>query len=101
MAAKLVIIKQIRPNLETPFFSFTEEQKAAMKAEGLAASIGERNFAKGYKKIRTLFFPTLELYQKWANSPTMAANNAARDAYNTANGIKSRKVEIDLPKYVL
>lgn len=101
MAAKLVIIKQIRSNLETPFYIFTDEQKTALKDAGVIASVGERNFAKGHKKIRTLFFPTLELYQKWADSPVVAANNAARDAYNQANGIVLRKVEIDLPKYIL
>lgn len=101
MAAKLVIIKQVRPNLETPFFVFSDEQKSLLKDAGLGATVGERNYAKGYKKIRTLFFPTLELYQKWADSSTVAAVHAARDAYNTANGIRVKKTEIDFPKYVL
>lgn len=101
MAAKLVIIKQVRPSLDVPFYSTSQETKQAIKATGIAATVGERNFRRGFKKVRTLFFPTVELYEAWASNATVAESIAARQAYNKANGIVERKTVVDLPNYKL
>lgn len=101
MAAKLVIIKQVRSTLDVPFFSLNDAQKQTLKDAGTVASIGERLFARGFKKIRTLFFPTVELYDAWEANETIKALTAAREAYNTEKGIIERKHVIDLPGYTL
>lgn len=105
MGAKLVIIKQTRPNTGVAFFARSAEQKAASRqalaTEGVRSSAGETNFSNGLKKVRTLFFPTVELYNKWESSPTVAAIFAARAAYNTANGITETKTVVDMPNYTL
>lgn len=101
MAAKLVIIKQVRSTLDVPFFCLNDEQKQLLKDAGTVASIGERLFARGFKKLRTLFFPTVELYDAWEANETIQALTAARAAYNTEKGITERKIVIDLPGYTL
>lgn len=105
MGAKLVIIKQVRPNTGVAFFSRSDAQKAATRTalatEGIRSSAGESNFANGLKKVRTLFFPTVELYNKWESSPTVASLTSERAAYNTANGITETKTVVDLPNYTL
>ncbi len=105
MGAKLVIIKQVRASTDVPFFTRNVDQRkadaAGLKQEGIRATVGERNFKGGLKKVRTVFLPTTEIYEKWKASQTLAGINAERAAYNEANGIKERMIEIDLPNYKL
>jgi len=101
MAAKLVIIKQIRSSLDIPFFRLDDTQKQSLKDAGTVATVGERLFARGFKKVRTLFFPTVELYDAWEANASIQSLTAARAAYNTEKGIVERKVVIDLPGYTL
>ena len=69
MAAKLVIVKQKRETTDVEFFTATEEMKAAVTADTTVRGIaGERNFKGGLTKIRTIFFPTVELYDAWVAS---------------------------------
>jgi hypothetical protein len=72
-----------------------------LATEGVRRAAGEANFANGLKKVRTIFFPTVELYNKWESSPTVASIASARAAYNTANGITETKTVIDMPNYTL
>ena len=99
MACKLVIMKQKRADTSKSFFLLSAEQKSAMDAQPSATVVGERNINKGLVKIRTLFFPNPERYAEWQANATIQATLAARDAYNTANGITSVTTVIDLPNY--
>lgn len=102
MAAKLVIIKQKRETADVAFFAPSVEQKASLAAlTDVKAVVGERNFKGGLTKIRTLFFPTVELFDAWKANETVAAVKADRDAYNTANGITESERVIDFPNLVV
>ncbi len=105
MAAKLVVYKTIRPNTNVPFFVQSADQKeernAAIIAAGAPAVVGERTYANGLKKVRTLFFPALDHYNAWKANATVAQLHADRDAYNAANGITETKHEVDMPNYRL
>lgn len=102
MAAKLVIIKQKRETADVEFFATSAEQKAALASlTDVKAVVGERNFKTGLVKIRTLFFPTVELFDAWAADATVAAIKAERDAYNAANGITESERVIDFPNLVV
>lgn len=98
MAAKLVIIKQKRPSTDVAFFVASAETKAAIAAlPNVKGVVGERNFKGGLTKIRTLFFPTVELYDAWAADATIQAAVAERAAFNEANGITETQRVIDMP----
>lgn len=102
MAAKLVIIKQKRENADTAFFTTSPEQKAAVTADtSVRAVVAERNFKGGLTKLRTLFFPTVELYDAWAASEAVSSVRAARTAFNAANGITESERVIDMPNLVV
>lgn len=102
MAAKLVIIKQKRESADVAFFAASAEQKAAIAADtSVKAVAGERNFKGGLTKIRTLFFPSVELFDAWAASEVVTAAKAARAAYNEANGITESERVIDMPNLVV
>jgi phosphoserine aminotransferase len=102
MAAKLVIIKQKRETADVEFFATSAEQKAALAAlTDVKAVAGERNFKGGLIKIRTLFFPTVELFDAWTVNETVAGVRAQRVAYNAANGITESERVIDMPNLVV
>ena len=101
MAAKLVIIKQKRESTDVAFFAASAETKAAVQAAGLKGIVGERNFKGGLTKIRTLFFPTVELFDAWAADATVQAAHAERAAFNEANGITETQRVIDMPNLVV
>lgn len=101
MAAKLVIIKQKRPSVDVQFFSSTTEQKAALTATNISAVAGERNFKGGLTKIRTIFFPTVELFDAWQANDVASALTAERSAYNASNEITESQRIIDMPNLVV
>lgn len=102
MAAKLVIIKQKRESADVAFFSASEAQKAAVAADTTVKAVtGERHFKGGLTKIRTLFFPTVELFDAWVASEAVQAAHADRAAYNEANGIVESQRVIDMPNLVV
>ena len=102
MAAKLVIIKQKRESADTAFFTSSTEQKAAVTADiSVRAVAGERNFKGGLTKIRTLFFPSVELYDAWVASEAASSIRTARAAHNAANGITESERVIDMPNLVV
>lgn len=101
MSAKLVVYKLTRPNTNVPFYNASEAQKAQLKNEGPPAVVGEKIYANGLKKIRTLFFPRTMHYNEWRNSALIAAHRADRDAYNAANGITEQEHVVDMPNYSL
>jgi hypothetical protein len=102
MAAKLVIIKQKRASTDVAFFAASAEQKAAVSADTSVRGVaGERNFKGGLTKIRTIFFPSVELFDAWAASDAVQAAKAARSAYNAANGITEHERVIDMPNLVV
>lgn len=101
MAAKLVVLKLTRPNTNVPFFTPTEAQKAQLKAEGPPAIVGEKIYANGLKKIRTLFFARAVHYTEWQNSALVAAARAERNAYNASNGITEHEHVVNMPNYNL
>jgi len=98
MASKLVIIKQTRPSADVAFFAMSAEQKASVKTDSAVVAVaGERNVGRSLIKVRTLFFPYLAAYEEWQTSSVVAEVASARSAYNAANGITERVIEIDLP----
>jgi hypothetical protein len=99
MASKLMVIKQTRPSLDVAFYTPPAEAKAAMRAEPLPIIAGERNIDGGLKKIRTLFFTTTQSFTDWQANELIQANAAAREAYNTANGIVTEVHTVDMPGY--
>lgn len=102
MAAKLVIIKSKRESIDVPFFATSAEQKATIAAQAdVKAVAAERNFKAGLTKIRTLFFPTVELYDAWVANAPIAEIQAAKAAYNAANGITETQRVIDMPNLVV
>ncbi len=102
MAAKLVIQKQKRETTDVAFFATSAEQKAAIAAQAdVKAVAGERNFKGGLTKIRTLFFPTVELFEAWQANETVNGIKAERSAYNAANGITESERVIDMPNLVV
>lgn len=102
MAAKLVIQKQKRESTEVAFFTTTAEQKASIAAlTDVKAVVGERNFKGGLTKIRTIFFPTVELFDAWQANETVNGIKAQRSAYNEANGITESERVIDMPNLVV
>lgn len=102
MAAKLVIIKQKRESVDVAFFATSEAQKAAISADtAVKAVAGERNFKNGLTKIRTLFFPSVELFDAWVASAAVQSAKAARAEYNAANGITESERVIDMPNLVI
>lgn len=101
MAAKLVIFKSTRPNTNVPFFSFTDSQRVEMRTAGPISVVGEKTYANGLKKIRTLFFARASHYDAWLNSALVASRRADRAAYNAANGITEHEHVVDMPNYNL
>jgi hypothetical protein len=101
MAAKLVVLKSTRPNTNVPFYTMTAEQKAEIRSNGPIATVGEKIYANGLKRVRTLFFARASQFADWEASALVAARNADRAAYNTANGIVEHKHVVDMPNYNL
>ena len=101
MAAKLVVLKSTRPNTNVPFYTMTDAQKAEIRANGPMAVVGEKIYANGLKRVRTLFFARAAHFAEWEASALVAARNADRAAYNTANGITEQKHVVDMPNYNL
>lgn len=88
MPCQLLIIKQVRPNNNVPFYAAPESVKSALRTYGPPAVVGERNFADGLVRIRTLLFPTEADYQNWLANPVTSMNVKDRMAYNTKHGIR-------------
>lgn len=101
MAAKLVVFKSTRPNTNVPFYSMTEAQKAELRSNGPMAVVGERVYANGLKRVRTLFFARAAHFAEWEASALIAQRTADRAAYNAANGIVEQKHVVDMPNYNL
>jgi len=99
MSCQLLIIKQVRPNTNVLFYSAPESVKAALRTYGPPAVVGERNFADGLIRIRTLLFPTLEDYQNWISNPVTSSNLKDRMTYNTKNGIRETHNTIGMADY--
>jgi len=99
MSCQLLIIKQVRPNINVLFYSAPESVKAALRTYGPPAVVGERNFANGLIRIRTLLFPTLEDYQNWISNPVTSSNLNDRMTYNTKNGIRETHNTISMADY--
>jgi hypothetical protein len=99
MACKLVIMKQKRPDISTPFYQLTAEQRLELEAQPGAAVVGERNLSYGLVKIRTLFFASLDLYDQWVANTIIQSVIASRDAYNKDNGIEHTTVVVDIPDF--
>jgi len=101
MAAKLVVFKSTRPNTNVAFHTYTDAQRAEMRTSGQIFVVGERIYANGLKKVRTLFFARAAHYDAWRNSALVAARQADRAAYNAANGITEHEHVVDMPNYNL
>lgn len=99
MASKLLILKQVRPSIDVPFFAQSVEEKASVAAEELVVVSGERTVGKGLIKLRTLFFPYTGAYDAWVASSAVAAVHAAKATHNAANNIVETQHEVDMPKY--
>lgn len=99
MSCQLLIIKQVRPNVDVPFYAAPESVKNALRTYGPPAVVGERNFTNGLIRIRTLLFPTMEDYQNWLSNPVTSMNVRDRMAYNDANGIRETHNTIGLQDY--
>ncbi|CAB4241770.1 hypothetical protein UFOVP71_308 [uncultured Caudovirales phage] len=99
MASKLVILKQVRPSVDVPFFTQSAEAKASVAAENITVVAGERTIGNGLIKLRTLFFPFTGAYDAWVASSAVAAIHAAKAAHNATNNIVESQHEVDMPKY--
>lgn len=99
MSCQLLIIKQVRPNINVLFYSAPESVKAALRTYGPPAVVGERNFANGLIRIRTLLFPTLEDYQNWISNTVTSSNLKDRMTYNIKNGIRETHNTISMADY--
>jgi hypothetical protein len=87
MPGQLLVMKQIRPNAKVAFYSAPDFVKEALRTYGPPAVVGERNFADGLVRVRTLLFPTVEDYQNWLTNPVTSGNVKDRFAYNKEHGI--------------
>ena len=99
MPCQLLIIKQVRPNTNVPFYTAPESVKSALRTYGPPAVVGERNFTDGLVRVRTLLFPTVDDYQNWLTNPVTLMNVKDRLAYNNKNGISETHNTFDLPDY--
>jgi hypothetical protein len=99
MSCQLLIIKQVRPNVNVPFYTAPESVKSALRTYGPPAVVGERNFADGLIRIRTLLFPSVEDYQNWLSNPVTSLNVKDRMIYNNKNGIRETHNAIGLEDY--
>jgi len=99
MACQLLIIKQVRPNTNVSFYAAPESVKNALRTYGPPAVVGERNFANGLVRIRTLLFPTVKDYQNWLSNPVTSMNVKDRMAYNDTNGIRETHNTISMADY--
>lgn len=99
MPCQFLIIKQIRPSAAVPFYSASEAVKNALRTYGPPAVVGERNFADGLIRIRTLLFPTVADYQNWLSNPVTSLNVKDRQIYNDKNGIVETHNTIEMPDY--
>lgn len=99
MPCQLLIIKQIRPNTTVVFYAAPEAVKAALRTYGPPAVVGERNFADGLVRVRTLLFPTVGDYQNWVSNPVTSLNLKDRLEYNTKHGIVEEHKVVELPDY--
>jgi len=99
MASKLLIIKSTRPSLDVPFWTASDEAKAAMQAVPLPIIIGERNIDGALKKVRTLFFATPHAFTEWSATPIVQTSIAEREAHNAANGIVEEFHVVELADY--
>ena len=80
-------MKQIRPNINIPFYAANETAKVALRTYGPPAVVGERNLSDGLVRIRTLLFPTEVEYANWLVNPVIQANVNDRATYNKQHGI--------------
>lgn len=99
MSCQLLIIKQVRPNTNVSFYAAPEAVKNALRTYGPPAVVGERNFANGIIRIRTLLFPTLEDYQNWISNPVTSLNVKDRMTYNNKHGIRETHNTISMADY--
>jgi hypothetical protein len=99
MPCQLLIIKQIRPNTNVPFYAAPESVKDALRTYGPPAVVGERNFANGLVRIRTLLFPTVGDYQNWVTNPVTSMNVKDRLEYNSKKGITEEHKVVEMPDY--
>lgn len=99
MPCQLLIIKQVRINTTVPFYTAPESVKNALRTYGPPAVVGERNFANGLVRIRTLLFPTINDYQNWITNPVTSMNVKDRLAYNTKYGIVEEHKVVEMPDY--
>ena len=99
MASKLVILKQVRPSIDVPFFTQSAEAKATVAAEEIVVVAGERTTGHGLIKLRTLFFPYKAAYDAWVASSAISAVHAAKATHNAAHNIVETQHEVDMPKY--
>ena len=96
MPCKLLIIKQTRKLSTTPFYSTPEAAKVALRLYGPPAVVGERNFADGLVRVRTLLFPTVADYENWLVNPVTAMNVVDRVRYNNLNAIIETQTVFDV-----
>jgi hypothetical protein len=99
MSCQLLIIKQIRPTTNVAFYAAPEAVKAALRTYGPPAVVGERNFANGLVRVRTLLFPTVGDYQNWVSNPVTSLNLKDRLEYNTKHDIFEEHKVVELPDY--
>ncbi len=87
MPCQLLVMKQIRPNKNIPFYSAPEFVKEALRTYGPPALVGERNFTDGLVRVRSLLFPSTADYENWLSNPVTTTNVKERFKYNERNGI--------------
>lgn len=100
MTAKLVVLEETRDSPLVPFFVLSADEALAMgeamNRTGIMAVVGERRLASNLQKIRTLFFPNTDLYNKWNSSAEVANINKRRSAYNSKNNIREQMIVFDV-----
>lgn len=100
MPTKLVIIEETRSSQGIPFFTVSPDEALkiaqAMNREGVIAVVGDRRLSNNLQRIRTLFFPSMEFYSRWANSPEILAVTRDRKEYNKLHNIADREMVVDI-----
>jgi hypothetical protein len=97
MPCQLLVMKQIRPNANVPFYTAPEFVKEALRTYGPPALVGERNFNNGLVRVRSLLFPTTADYENWLANPVTTANVNDRSKYNEKHGIKEIHQVFEVP----
>lgn len=97
MPCQLLVMKQIRPDSNVPFYSAPDFVKEALRTYGPPALVGERNFANGLVRVRSLLFPTSADYENWLTNPVTVSNVNDRLKYNEKHGIKETHHVIEVP----